>query len=591
MTKPQVPNLKCPISRCACLLFLTSLLALSPARAQTSPPDHRFGAIEAFRDPVAAAEAGVGWERILFYWSELQPNGPNDWNGYHVPDEWLNQAAAAGREVMVILKHTPAWATDGPVGCGVPRGLDLPVDDPSNVWAAFVRRVVGTYTGRIDRWVIWNEPDIAPDTYGAEWCGSTEEYYQLLKVAYLVAHQANPNVIIHLAGLTRWHDPTYLQQFLAVATQDPTGAEHGYYFDVVSLHIYFQSETVPQIIGETRAALVASGLQKPIWVNETNAAANYDPPYWSLPEANFNITLEEQASFLLQSFALALTAGAERIAVYKWVDSEPQPGVEPFGLIRLDYSRRPAYDAYRLITAHYAGAVSAKVNQQPLFSVVTLERGNLTTRVCWTRTETDATVELTAWASQARLIEQTGAEQVVEPVDGHYTLLLPGARCADKRGCIIGGPTYLLVEGTGAAPPLEETTTPTPTGTLTATPPTDTPTPPPTYTLTLTPTHTPILTPTHTPTLTPTDTPTSIPTHTPISTPTYTPVPSPTSIPVHTPTPAPTSPPTPSPLPTPTLWPSAPATRNPPVWPMLIGLAAAVLFAAVVGTLFRRQHG
>ncbi|MGD2178964.1 MAG: hypothetical protein PVG71_14215, partial [Anaerolineae bacterium] len=52
------------------------LWRMAPVAAQDGPPDIRFGAVEAFRDPVAAAEAGVGWDRILFYWSELQPNGP-----------------------------------------------------------------------------------------------------------------------------------------------------------------------------------------------------------------------------------------------------------------------------------------------------------------------------------------------------------------------------------------------------------------------------------------------------------------------------------------------------------------------------------
>ncbi|MDY7077041.1 MAG: hypothetical protein SXV54_08975, partial [Chloroflexota bacterium] len=486
--------------------------------AQNPPPDPRFGAVEAFRDPVAAAEAGVGWERILFYWSELQPNGPEDWNGYHVPEEWLNQASAAGREMIAVLKHTPAWATDGPPGCGVPRGLDLPVDDPNNLWATFVRRTAQMYAGRINRWIIWNEPDIAPDTYGAEWCGSLEEYYQLLKVAYQAAHQANPDVVIHLAGTTTWHDKTYLRRFLAFATQDPTGPEHGYYFDVVSLHIYFRPETVPEIFNETRAALSAYGIQKPIWLNETNGPPNSDPQ-WPMEAANYEISLEEQSSFLLQSFALALSAGAERIAVYKWLDNDLLPNFEPFGLIRPDFSRRPAFDAYRLITTHYASTFSTHKDRQPLYTVVTLDRGNITTRVLWARTSSAVTVSTPALATQARLIDQTGTEQFIEPVNGQYTLALPGARCADKRGCIIGGLTYLLVEETSGAPPPAETVTPVPTEpsqetvepvpteTPTTTVPLDTPTPPPTATPMPTETPPPTATPTETPP--PTFTPTS----------------------------------------------------------------------------------
>ncbi|MCX7682725.1 MAG: hypothetical protein N2508_12310, partial [Anaerolineae bacterium] len=447
-------------------------MSVLPVRAQSSPPDLRFGAVEAFWDHTSAAEAGVAWERILFYWSELQPDGPDHWNDYHVQDVWLEWAAAEGREVVGLLKHTPAWATDGPPGCGVPRGLELPIEDPANLWATFVRRAVGMYAGRIKHWVIWNEPDIAPGTYGHEWCGSVEEYYQLLKVAYLAAHQANPDVIIHLAGLTYWHDRTYLRRFLAVATQDPTAPEHGYYFDVVTLHIYFQTETVPYIINETRAALRAYGLNKPIWVNETNASPDSDP-LWPLVRPRWRVSLEEQAGFLLQSFALALSAGAERVAVYKWMDAGLPPGGEPFGILRPDGSRRPAFEAYRLITTHYAGTITAREERHPLYIMVTLNRGRATTRVLWARTAAAATVSVPALAERARLIDQSGAERIIEPVGGFYAFTLPGARCADEHaGCIIGGTTYLLVEGE-SGPPLSAPT-PTPheahSGTVVATP-------------------------------------------------------------------------------------------------------------------------
>ena len=115
------------------------------------------------------------------------------------------------------------------------------------------------------RWIIWNEPDIAPGVYGQEWAGSVEDYYRLLKVAYLVIKEADPEARVHLAGITFWHDQGWLRKFLAVAASDSEGSAFGYFFDVVSLHIYFRSETVPDVIGATRATLSAYGISKPIW--------------------------------------------------------------------------------------------------------------------------------------------------------------------------------------------------------------------------------------------------------------------------------------------------------------------------------------
>ena len=601
MSKTQIPFRRRRIAASVCLALIVCLLfcAVCPpfirlAAAQSPPPDRRFGAVEAFWETSSAAEAGVAWERILFYWSELQPYSANDWNGFHVQDAWLGQATSQGREVVGLLKHTPEWATDGPFGCGVPSGLDLPVDDPGNLWAVFVRRTVGMYVGRIDRWIIWNEPEITPDTYGNEWCGTMEEYYQLLQVAYLAAHQANPNVAIHLAGMTFWHDKTYLRRFLSVVVQDPTAAQHNWYFDVASVHIYFQTETVPYIINETRAALRAYGLNKPIWVNETNASPDSDP-LWPLVRPRWRVSLEEQAGFLLQGFALALSAGADRIAAYKWMDAGLPPGGEPFGILRPDGSRRPAFDAYRLITTHYAGAISAREDRQPLYMVVTIDRGNLTTRVLWARTASATTVSIPALAPQARVIDQTGAEQVIVPEEGRYTLTLPGARCADPQdGCIIGGTTYLVVEGNDNPLPPVENSTPTP-----PTPPevpTETIEPEPVPTEPLTPTSavtvttaTQTLTPLPTATPTPTDMPTATPTPTETPSPTSTPTPTPTSTPRPTITPSPTNTPT-TIRPTPTVPPFDPAGPIPRVWPLLVGMVLVTIFAAAVGTMVSYQR-
>lgn len=445
---------------------IAALFAWVRSSAQQLPPDPRFGVVEAFWDTAAAIEAGVAWERILFQWSQLQPNGPGDWNTLHVPDEWLAWARAQGREVVGLLKNTPHWATDAdpPLEASLPRGLDAPVEDPANTWATFVRRVATFYGPRgVHRWIIWNEPDIPPGVFGQEWAGGIEAYYRLLKVAYLAIKEVDPDARIHLAGLTFWHDRDWLRRFLAVASADPEGPAHEFFFDVVSLHIYFQTDTVDFIINEARAALSAYGLNKPIWINETNASPDADPQ-WPIERPRWRVDLREQASFILQAYALGLAAGAERVGVYKFMDIALPPGGEPFGLLRPDHSRRPAYDAYRLLTQYYAGTREARIYRQPLSAQVSLHRGERTTRVLWARTATPVSLTLPSLASQATLVDQEGNLQLLEAISGDYVLHLPGARCADEvAGCIIGGPTFLLVEdapGGNLDPPRMDVTAP-----------------------------------------------------------------------------------------------------------------------------------
>ena len=132
--------------------------------------------------------------------------------------------------------------------------------------------------------MIWNEPDIEPDVYGTEFAGSVEDYYQLVKVAYLVMKAEHPSTRIHLGGLTFWHDEVagrqqYLARLLEVAATDPSAQSHGHYFDAVPLHLYFRPETIPGIVAEMKAILGAHRLTKPIWINETNAAPNNDPAW------------------------------------------------------------------------------------------------------------------------------------------------------------------------------------------------------------------------------------------------------------------------------------------------------------------------
>ena len=330
---------------CGVLMLLLLLLAgvsaqdtpdsTSENAAQTVQTDdeyNRFGIVEGFWFPELTCELGAGWERIIFDWSQHQPESADDWNTLNVDDRWLKAADACNREIVAILKNTPAWATDGLPGVGVPNGLYLPLDDPGNVWARFVRRTVDYYASRgVTHFIIWNEPDISAETYGYEFSGDMDDYIRLLEVAYRVANEVNPAATIHLAGTTYWHDVNagrepYMSRLVARLADDPEAADHDYYFDALSLHIYFRTDTVYEIVREMREMLDANGLtDKAIWINETNAAPT-DDPAWPVERPQFQIDLQHQAAFLVQAAALSLAAGAERVAAYKLYDQQLPSG-------------------------------------------------------------------------------------------------------------------------------------------------------------------------------------------------------------------------------------------------------------------------
>jgi hypothetical protein len=386
----------------------------------------------------------VGWERILFYWREIQPLGPEDWNTLHVREEWLVDAERNGRTVVGLLKNTAPWASEDGTEAGVPIGLDLPIDDPGNYWANYARQIARYYGPRnVHHWIIWNEPEIPSDVYGFEFAGSVEEYYRLLKVAYLVIKEEDPEATIHLAGVTWWHDQTFLRKFLDVAKADPEANSNDWFFDVISLHIYFRPDTVLSIIQSVDVLLEEYGLEKSIWVNETNAPPNLDP-LWPVDRPAFMVDLEQQAWFIIQAHALGFATGADRIAVYKLADVLLPPGAESFGLIRRDFSKRPAFQAYATTIEYLEGFSNVSLKQHPHYYVATFTGREFVTRIAWARTPQDVVLSMPALENQALLVNYLGESAVILASDGGYQLSLQGAVCHEE--CLIGGAPVFVVE-------------------------------------------------------------------------------------------------------------------------------------------------
>src|SRR5690606_40795264 len=65
-----------------------------------------------------------------------------------------------------------------------------------------------------------------------------------------------------------------------------------------------QTCALPIFITEFRQIMAAHGLDKPIWLVETNAPP-VDDPDWPVPEYTLAVTLEEQAAFMPQAMAAA----------------------------------------------------------------------------------------------------------------------------------------------------------------------------------------------------------------------------------------------------------------------------------------------
>jgi hypothetical protein len=435
--------------------------------------DPRFGLVEAFRvaDRGYPATLGARYERLVFWWSGLQARPGAALNPHYLPLAWLDRERAAGIELVGLLIHTPDWAAanpaDGPRS--VPRNLDLPWDHPDNYWARFVERVARDYAGRIDDWIIWNEPDIQPGDPNAAyytWAGDAEQYYQLLRVAYRAAKKGNPNARVHLAGLTYWADrkagrPQYFARLLDLTKADPSAAANNYYFDVATLHLYTEPRGLYDVPRLYRDLLQAHGLDKPIWIDETNLIPWDDPTNqgtgYDVP-TDMRCTLADQAAYVLQAFSLALAGGVERVALYKAADG---PGaalngevdaIERAGLVREDGSLRPVAPAYQTAVRYFGGAQTARYFPGAQVESVVLDRpGGERVTVLWNASGAATVARVAPSGLKGDLVDAAGRVAALDAGPaGDYAIALPPATCAtdpDAPGrFLLGGPTYLLVE-------------------------------------------------------------------------------------------------------------------------------------------------
>jgi hypothetical protein len=425
----------------------------------------------------------------------IQPAGSVDWKPANVPDPFIERELADGRQVVGLLIGTPAWASaDG--------NADARAVPKMDAWEAFVRRMTQQYRGRIRHWIIWNEPDVwEQDHPGSTWLGSEADYARLLKTAYRAIKEVDPGAQVAMAGQTYFWDWThgrrlYLDRLLDAIAADPEAAAGGFFFDVVPYHLYFNPAQAPQVIGEVEAALARHGITgKEVWINETNAPPSDDSQErpWSTPR--YRISLDEQAAFVIQQFSQAFAAGASRVEIYKMRNSADHPeSIEPFGLLRADDTRRPAFDAYRAMTTYlrdFRGVVKQQLGDTVAF---TFDRGGQTTTVLWTWGRTPTRISVRAIAPQGLLVDERGRTSTIKPADGNYLIDLPGASCDSSEACApgIGGAPRLLVEAGAAAGRAALVLPPTPRPTPTNTPPS-----------TVTGTATPSPTPTESPTLSP----------------------------------------------------------------------------------------
>jgi hypothetical protein len=483
--------------------FLISLFALAtvagtvvPAYAApvNAPPvaDTRFGIAEGFRNAGVMADIGAGWERLILPWDQIQPDRAGDFShlGQTLSRNQLQPELNRGTKIAGLFQFTPGWAQANPADGkrSVPRNLGLAFDDPNNYFGQYVYETVKYYAGQIDQWIVWNEPEFRPSDPGAggsyTWLGSDEDFAQLMKVGYLAAKKANPNAVVSFPGTSYWvdvnsHRPQYYDRVLSILAQDPRAAANNHFHDVVSLNLYRAPDDVYRVHGVFKNIQKKYGLDKPVWLTETNAMPSDDgaiPCAGRHGDEPIKTTMNQQAGYAIQSAALAAAAGYGKFEFYQMVDSNTCAEPAVWGITRDDGSRRPVSDALKVAFNNFGGYTSARfvpltretsawtawpddpnslVPNWQVYQVAFDKPGNQRVTALWNGDGNNLRIRVRKNGSSAQLIDRQGRSQPLQEMQGWWVLDVPAAtayfkvndQMKDPEGYhFIGGDPMLILE-------------------------------------------------------------------------------------------------------------------------------------------------
>ncbi len=302
------------------------------------------------------SEAGLGWMKQQFPWSEIEPKQGRFWDDKYNQNSWdkydriVDLAEKYGVRIIARLDNTPEWA----------RGQNTTPQTPPESFerfADFVAIFIEHYQGRVQYLQIWNEPNLR-----AEWGDKLDanSYATMLKIVYTKAKAVDPNIVILSAPLAQTletgdrglNDLEFLQQLY--------NAGFAQSFDILMANGYGfnQPPTAapdPQVLNLRRVELLRQIMErnndgaKPIWLNEY--AWNASPA--SIPAEDVpwqRVTEEQQANYTVEGIRYMREnwpwLGVVNIWYFRQVgDVPPTKGEFYFRMVEPEWNVRPIYTA------------------------------------------------------------------------------------------------------------------------------------------------------------------------------------------------------------------------------------------------------
>ena len=172
-------------------------------------------------------------------------------------------------------------------GRSVPRNLDLPDDDPNNYWGRFVYETVRYYAGRIDEWIIWNEPEFTARRRRRQRLDHLARHRRAVRAVdagRLPGRQARQSdapssrsPAPRTGSTTTAAAPSSTSASWPLGVSNPDAArQSGFYHDAVPLNLYRAPDDLVRLHAEFKDIQKRYGVGRPMWLLELNAMPTDD---------------------------------------------------------------------------------------------------------------------------------------------------------------------------------------------------------------------------------------------------------------------------------------------------------------------------
>lgn len=282
-------------------------------------------------------KAGISWVRMDFLWDEIEPEkGEFNFSKY---DRIVGLLSDSGINILGLLEYNCAWGG---------KWNDPPQDN--RLFVNYAVRVISRYKDKIKYWEVWNEPDSSVYWSSQD---SLKSYCLLLKEVYLAAKKTDPHCRILNGGIASG---------IASVNHLYDNGGRGY-FDILNIHI-FESPFCETSLSKAKSyvRLVSNIMKrngdadKEIWVTETGCPGikkGTETANWWLGK---NPSEEEQAEWLSKIYGVLLSEKPVTKVFWAFLrdcKKHWDNGTDYFGLVRWDYSLKPAFGAYRKTVKDY----------------------------------------------------------------------------------------------------------------------------------------------------------------------------------------------------------------------------------------------